>query len=130
MIRRPTSTSVSAARAEGQMGGRRREPDSAGRHEMAESVITCRKPEARNGAALPYQPATVSRIAAEHPEPDPIVTQEPARGTAYACLQEATPKGRLSTPTTGEEDCCDSRRVAGPASDGELSLSYCWPQPR
>ena len=66
MIRERTSAGLAAARAEGRIGGRRKKLDPAKRREIAESVISGRKIQRRDGATLQHQPPTVSRIVAAH----------------------------------------------------------------
>ena len=125
MVLQMIAAGVSAARAGRPVDGA--ESRMARRHEIAESVITGRKPEV--DMAQPHQPAAVWRIVADHPEPDLIVTREHARGSTYACLQEARPKGRVGAAQVEDEDACSWRRVAGSPSDGERSGDWR-PQPR
>jgi DNA invertase Pin-like site-specific DNA recombinase len=66
MIRERTSAGLTAARAEGRTGGRRKKLDAAKRHEIAESVITGRKSGADMARLYNISQPTVSRIVAEH----------------------------------------------------------------
>ena len=66
MIRERTSAGIAAARAEGRVGGRRKELDAAKRREIAESVITGRKSGAEMARLYNISQPTVSRIVAQH----------------------------------------------------------------
>jgi len=66
MIRERASAGLTAARAEGRIGGRRRKLDAAKRREIAESVITGRKSSADMARLYNISQPTVSRIVAAH----------------------------------------------------------------
>src|SRR5215475_5776907 len=66
MIRERTSAGLAAARAEGQIGGRRKKLDAAKRREIAESVISGRKSGAEMARLYNISATTVSRIVAAH----------------------------------------------------------------
>ena len=75
MIRERTSAGLAAARAEGRVGGRHKKLDLAKRREIAESVLTGRKPGAEMARLYGVSQPTVSRIVATHR------TQERVAGT-------------------------------------------------
>jgi DNA invertase Pin-like site-specific DNA recombinase len=66
MIRERTSAGLTAARAEGRIGGRRKKLDPAKRREIAESVISGRKTGAEMARLYNVSQPTVSRIVAAH----------------------------------------------------------------
>ena len=66
MIRERTSAGIAAARAEGQIGGRRKKLDAAKRTEIAESVLAGRKSGADMARLYNISQPTVSRIVAKH----------------------------------------------------------------
>ncbi|MFL5336534.1 MAG: recombinase family protein [Geminicoccaceae bacterium] len=66
MIRERTSAGLAAARVEGCVGGRRKTLDAAKRREIAESVISGRKPGAEMARLYNISQPTVSRIVAQH----------------------------------------------------------------
>jgi DNA invertase Pin-like site-specific DNA recombinase len=66
MIRERTSAGLTAARAEGRIGGRRRKLDATKQREIAESVITGRKSGADMARLYNISQPTVSRIVAQY----------------------------------------------------------------
>ena len=66
MIRERTSAGLAAARAEGRIGGRRKQPEAAKRREIAESVISGRETGAEMVRLHNVGAPTASRIVAEH----------------------------------------------------------------
>ncbi len=65
MIRERTSAGLAQARAEGRVGGRRRELTTKQRAEIAESVLSGRKSAAEMARLYDVSQPTVSRIVAE-----------------------------------------------------------------
>jgi DNA invertase Pin-like site-specific DNA recombinase len=66
MIRERTSAGLTAARAEGRIGGRHKKLYDAKRREIAEAVISGRKTAAQMARIFGVPPPTVSRIIAAH----------------------------------------------------------------
>jgi DNA invertase Pin-like site-specific DNA recombinase len=66
MIRERTCAGLAAARAEGRIGGRRKNLDAGQRKEIAESVITGRKSGADMARLYNISPPTVSRIVSAY----------------------------------------------------------------
>jgi DNA invertase Pin-like site-specific DNA recombinase len=65
MIRERTSAGLAEARAAGRIGGRRRKLTAAQRADVAENVLSGRKPAAEMARLYKVSEATVSRIVAE-----------------------------------------------------------------
>lgn len=66
MIRERTSAGLAAARAEGRIGGRRKQLDAAKQREIAESVSSGRKSGAEMARLYNVSQLPVSRIVAQH----------------------------------------------------------------
>jgi hypothetical protein len=108
MIRERTSAGLTAARAEGRIGGRRKKLDPAKRREIAESVISGRKTGAEMARLYNVSAPTVSRIVAAH-------------RPGLAAGERQWP----STPTKSMRQCwlcftwdCTVERVPGRATTG------------
>jgi DNA invertase Pin-like site-specific DNA recombinase len=103
-IRERTSAGTAAARAQGRIGGRREKLDTAKRREIAR--------------LLQHQPATVSRIVAQHRMGSHKIRakRKSGRGARDANLEEAALE---NSPENLDEDQ-RRRGVARQARDGEL----------
>jgi DNA invertase Pin-like site-specific DNA recombinase len=66
MLRERTSAGLTATRAAGRIGGRRKKLDPSKRREIAESVISGRKTGAEMARLYNVSAPTVSRIVAAH----------------------------------------------------------------